>query len=130
MANGVEARRDGRALHALPRGAERHFRRMVAGARWGCREPVAAFAALGLTDVVLHTLDLFDLVAAGLASLDEEDRAAAELTLFGQPLPIGPAALIQEVLARGRAHGLDDRQLAGAVTVVLESHGLLARAAA
>ncbi|TXN04854.1 hypothetical protein FV242_05730 [Methylobacterium sp. WL64] len=129
MANVIEVQRDGRALHAIPRPARHQFRRRVAEARFGCDETRAAFAAVGVDDVLRHTLDLFDLVAAGLASLDEEDRAAAELTLFGQPLPIGPAALIQEVLARGRADNLDDRQMAGGIQVVLESHGYLPRAA-
>lgn len=130
MADGFEARRDGRALHALPFAARSSFRRAVAGTRWGRPEPLAAFAAVGVDDVLIHALDLFDLVAAGLASLDEEDRAAAEVALCGQVLPPGPGGLIREVLVRGRADGLDDRQLAGAVTVVLESHGHLPRASA
>ncbi len=87
MADGIEARWDGRAFYALPFEARSAFRRTVAGVRWGRPEPRAAFAAVGVTDVVLHTFDLFDLVASGLASLDEEDRAAAGIALCGQDLP-------------------------------------------
>lgn len=130
MANTIEAGRDGRAFYALPIEARSRFRSAVAGARWEREEPFAAFAAVGVHDVVMHTLDLFDVVAAGLDALEEEDRVAAELALFGQPLPSGPAALIREVLARGRADGLDDVQLAGGIQVVLESRGLLQREAA
>ncbi|MCJ2018921.1 hypothetical protein MKK84_15970 [Methylobacterium sp. E-065] len=87
MANGIEATRDGRAFYALPNEARSTFRRTVASARWGRKEPLAAFAAVGITDLLRHTLDMFDLAAAGLASLDEEDRAAAGLALCGQVLP-------------------------------------------
>lgn len=130
MADEVEARQSGRTLHAIPREAQTRFRRTVVGARWGDDDSRAAFAAVEVYDYLRHTLDLFDLVAAALASLDDEDRAAAELALFGQPLPTGPAALIHEVLAPGRADGLDDHQLAGGIQVVLESHGHLPGAAA
>ena len=53
---------------------------------------------------------------------------------WGNPTPSEPeparpttAALVQEVLARGRAAGFDDRQLAGGIQVVLQSHGFLPR---
>lgn len=36
-----------------------------------------------------------------------------------------PWTLIRDVLARGRADGLDDTQLAGGVYAALASHGLL-----
>lgn len=46
-----------------------------------------------------------------------------------QPLAPDPAAapwvLIRDVLAKGRADGLDDTQLAGGVYAALASHGLL-----
>ncbi|MFC6790764.1 hypothetical protein ACFQE0_14775 [Methylobacterium komagatae] len=127
MADTIEVRRHGMALHALPFKVQSTFRRTVFEARSGREEAVAAFAAVGVTDVVLHTLDLFDLVAAGIAALEEEDRAAAEIALLGQPIQSGPAALIREVIARGRASGLDDTQLAGGILVVLESHGFVQR---
>lgn len=131
IADQIEVRRGGRALHALPREVQARFRQAVAGARCGDADTRAAFAAVDVADLLQHAIDIFDLVAAGLAAFDEDDRTAVEIALFGQSLPeTGPAALIREVLVRGRADGLDDGQLAGAVTVVLESHGLLARAAA
>ena len=98
MVDQVEARRDGRALHALPFEAKSRFRRTVAGARWGHPEPLAAFAAVGVHDVLLHTLDLYDLFAAGLAALDAEDRAAAEIALCGQVLPTEAAATMEACL--------------------------------
>ena len=42
-----------------------------------------------------------------------------------RPLPPSPWELIRETLARGRADGLSDVQLAGGVYAVLVSHGLL-----
>jgi hypothetical protein len=130
MAGDVEAQRNRRAFYALPFEARCTFRRAVAGARWGRPEPLAAFAAVGIHDVVVHTLDLLELAAEGIAMLHWQDRAAAEIALFKQALPTGLAPLIGKVRDHGRADGLDDRQLAGAVAVVLESHGLLAREAA
>ncbi|MGN8091634.1 hypothetical protein [Methylobacterium sp. 22177] len=124
MAKKIEARRHGRAMHALPLAAKSHFRRRVAEARWGREQSCAAFAAVGVDDVVVHTLDLFDRVAEGIGRLPWQDRAEAEVVLFGQALPTGLAPLVYQVLDRGRADGLDDRQLAGALTIVLESHGL------
>ncbi|MFD1352670.1 MULTISPECIES: hypothetical protein [Methylorubrum] len=74
---------------------------------------------------------VYDDVAAALVALPGDGRLAIEVALFGQALtPQGPAALVRETLARGRAIGHDDRQLAGAITVVLESHGHLASEAA
>ncbi|AMB45050.1 hypothetical protein Y590_09090 [Methylobacterium sp. AMS5] len=45
---------------------------------------------------------------------------------WAPPAPAGPSPweLIRQVLAKGRADGLDDIQLAGAVAV-LTSHGLM-----
>lgn len=46
---------------------------------------------------------------------------------WAPPAPAGPSPweLIRQVLAKGRADGLDDVQLAGAVYTVLVSHGLV-----
>ncbi|MCJ2018920.1 hypothetical protein MKK84_15965 [Methylobacterium sp. E-065] len=53
---------------------------------------------------------------------------------WGNPTPSAPeparpttSSLVGEVLARGRADGLNDRQLAGGIQVVLQSHGFLPR---
>ena len=98
MSDGIEATRDGRAFYSLPYEARSTFRRTVAGARWRRQEPLAAFAAVGISDPLRHTLDLFDLVAAGLASLDEQDRAAAEIALCGQVLPAEATAAMEACL--------------------------------
>ncbi len=46
---------------------------------------------------------------------------------WAPPAPAAPSPweLIRQVLARGRADGLDDVQLAGGVYAMLVSHGLL-----
>jgi hypothetical protein len=46
---------------------------------------------------------------------------------WAPPAPAGPSPweLIRQVLAKGRADGLDDTQLAGGVYTVLVSHGLV-----
>lgn len=41
-----------------------------------------------------------------------------------EPAP-SPWEIIRQVLAKGRADGLDDLQLAGAVYTVMASHGLI-----
>ncbi|UMY18817.1 hypothetical protein MMB17_05745 [Methylobacterium organophilum] len=131
MASEAERHRAAWDLYRLPRPAQVAFKRRVVEAR--CEEPdaVAAFAAVGVSNLMRPAVIVYDSVAAALADLPEADRPAIEVGLFGQALtPPGPAPLVQEVLARGRADRLDDRQLAGGVLVVLESHGLLAREAA
>ena len=47
--------------------------------------------------------------------------------VWAPPAPAVPSPweLIRQVLAKGRADGLDDVQLAGAVYTVLVSHGLM-----
>ncbi len=42
-----------------------------------------------------------------------------------RPLPPSPWEMIRQVLAKGRADGLDDVQLAGGIYAVLVSHGLI-----
>lgn len=131
MADTIEEHRAAWAFYGIPRPAQVAFRRRVVDAR--CEEPdvVAAFAAVGISNVMRPPVMVYDDVAVALAGIPEADRPAIEAALFGQALTApGPAALVQEVLARGRADRLDDRQLAGGVIVVLESHGLLAREAA
>lgn len=71
---------------------------------------------------------LHDLVIDGLAELPADARPEVEQVLFGQFLgQTSPIRLVRQVLDRARLDGLNDRQIAGAVTVVLESHGLLQR---
>ncbi|MRI56573.1 hypothetical protein D8770_21805 [Methylobacterium sp. DB1607] len=131
MRSEAERHRAAWAFYGIPRPAQTAFRRRVVDAR--CEEPdaVAAFAAVGISNVMRPPVMVYDDVAVALAARPKDARPAIEVGLFGQALtPPGAAALVQEVLARGRADRLDDRQLAGGVIVVLESHGLLARDAA
>jgi len=131
MASTTKEHRAAWAFYGIPRPAQVTFRRRVVDAR--CEEPdaLAAFAAVGVSNTMRPPVIVYDDVAAALADLPEADRPAIEVGLFGQALtPPGPAALVREALARERADRLDDRQLAGGILVVLDSHGLLAREAA
>ena len=67
---------------------------------------------------VLAGLEIARIVGWGNPTPGEPEPAAA-------PLHPTTAALIREVLARGRRDGLTDRQIAGGIEVVLDSHGLL-----
>lgn len=111
--------------------AQTVFRRRVVEARCGEPEAVAAFVAIGISNVMRPPVMVYDDVAAALAALTEAERPVVEVGLFREAfIPPGPAALVREALARGRANRLDDRQLAGGIIVVLQSHGLLQREAA
>lgn len=131
MASASEEHRAAWDFYGIPRPAQTAFRRRVVDAR--CEEPdaVAAFAAVGISNVMRPPVIVYDDVAAALAGIPEADRPAVEVALLGQALTApGPAALVREAVARGRTDGLDDRQLAGGILVVLESHGHLQREAA
>lgn len=131
MASDAAEHRAAWDFYGIPRPAQIVFRRRVVDAR--CEDPgaLAAFAAVGISNVMRPPVMVYDDVAAALAGIPEADRPAIEVALFGQALtPQGPAGLLREALARGRADGLDDCQLAGGILVVLESHGLLQREAA
>lgn len=131
MASASEEHRAAWAFYGIPRPAQTAFRRRVVEAR--CEEPnaVAAFAAVGVTNLMRPPVLVYDDVAAALADMPEADRPAIEVPLFGEALtPPGAAALVREVLARGRADRLNDGQVAGGILVALESHGLLQRVAA
>lgn len=131
MASTTEEHRAAWDLYRIPRPAQVAFRRRVVEAR--CEQPdaVAAFAAVGVTNLMRPAVIVYDSVAAALAALPEADRPAVEVGLFGQALTEpSAAALVWAAIAHGLADGLDNRQLAGAITVVLESHGHLAREAA
>ncbi|SFU93531.1 hypothetical protein SAMN02799631_03250 [Methylobacterium sp. 174MFSha1.1] len=131
MASEAERYRAAWDLYRIPQAAQIAFRRRVVEAR--CEEPdaLAAFAAVGVSNVMRPPVLVYDDVAVALAALPEDARPAIEVPLLGQALTAPTAAgLMREALARGLADGLDDRQLAGAISVVLESHGLLAREAA
>ncbi len=110
MASTTEEHRAAWAFYGIPRPAQVTFRRRVVDAR--CEEPdaLAAFAAVGVTNLMRPAVIVYDSVAAALAELPEAERTAAETPLFGQALtPPGAAVLVREVLARGRADRLDDR---------------------
>ncbi|ACB78377.1 hypothetical protein Mpop_0189 [Methylorubrum populi BJ001] len=131
MASASEEHRAAWDFYRLSKPAQTVFRGRVVGARCGEPDVVAAFAAVGVTNSMRPPVMVYDDVAAALVALPGDGRLAIEVALFGQALtPQGPAALVRETLARGRAIGHDDRQLAGAITVVLESHGHLASEAA
>ena len=127
MASASEEHRAAWDFYRLPKPAQTVFRSRVVGARCGEPDVVAAFAAVGVTNSMRPPVMVYDDVAAALVALPVDGRPAIEVAMFGQALtPQEPAALVQETLARGRAIGHDDRQLAGAITVVLKSHGHLA----
>lgn len=131
MASTTEEHRAAWDLYRIPRPAQVAFRRRVVEARCEQPEAVAAFAAVGVTNLMRPAVIVYDSVAAALRAMPEAERPAIEVGLFGQALTVPSAvALVREALARGRADGLDDRQLTGAIAVVLESHGHLAREAA
>lgn len=131
MASTTEEHRAAWDLYRIPRPAQVAFRRRVVEDRSEEPGAVAAFAAVGVTNLMRPAVIVYDDVAAALDVMPEAERPAIEVGLFGQALTEpSAAALVREVLARGRADGLDDRRLTGAITVVLESHGFLAREAA
>lgn len=131
MASASEEHRAAWAFYGIPRPAQTAFRRRVVEARCEEADAVAAFAAVGVTNLMRPPVIVYDDVAVALAGMPEADRPAIEVALFGQALTApGPAALVREALARGRADRLDDGQLAGGILVILESHGLLQREAA
>jgi hypothetical protein len=131
MASEAERHRAAWDFYGIPRPAQVAFRRRVVDARCGEPDAVAAFAAVGISNTMRPPVMVYDDVSAALAGMPEADRPAIEGRLFGEALTSpGPAALVREALARGRADRLDDSQLAGGILVVLESHGLLAREAA
>jgi hypothetical protein len=128
MASTTEEHRAAWDLYRIRRPAQVAFRRRVVEARCGEPDAVAAFAAVGVTNLMRPAVIVYDAVATALAGMPEAERPAIEAGLFGQALTEpSAAALVREALARGRADGLDDRKLTGAITVVLESHGHLAR---
>jgi len=75
---------------------------------------------------MLAGLEIARLIGWGNPTPSEPDAAAVNVV----PLHPTRAALIREVLARGRRDGLNDTQIAGGIEVVLDSHGLLQSEAA
>ncbi|KQT93310.1 hypothetical protein ASG60_08020 [Methylobacterium sp. Leaf469] len=79
------------AFYRIPAPARAAFRRRATDARCGEPAAVSAFAAVGITGLMVATVELFDTVAAALASVPEDARPGAEVDLFGQALSGGPA---------------------------------------
>jgi hypothetical protein len=115
-------------FYRMPDAAQTAFRQVVRAARCGEEKAVEAFVEAGVTDLMRPVVTLHDLVIDGLAELPADARPEVERVLFGQFIgQTSPIRLVRQVLDRARLDGLNDRQIAGAVTVVLESHGLLQR---
>lgn len=70
---------------------------------------------------VLAGLEIARVIGWGNPTPSEPEPATGNVV----PLQPTTAALIREVLARGRRDGLSDVQIAGGIEVVLDSHGLL-----
>lgn len=118
-------------FYRMPAAAQTVFRDAARQARCGDEKAVDAFTEVCITDFMRPVVTLHDLVIDGLAELPADARPEVEQVLFGQFLgQTSPIRLVRQVLDRARVDGLNDRQIAGAVTVVLESHGLLQRAPA
>ncbi len=117
-------------LYRLPEAAQSAFRKCVRDARNGeaACEVTEAFIEAGVLDLLKPVVVLHDAVVDGLAELPADERPAIEQALFSQVVGrVSATGLVRQVLDRARRDGLNDRQLAGALTVVLESHGLLQR---
>lgn len=132
MANGIGiGHRERHAFYRLPPAAQAVFRMRVMEAR--CEDPraLAVFGDVRVADLLRPVVELYDVVVALLGRLTADELAPIDVYLFGATSPHrGAQALILEVLDRGGADGLDNRQLAGGIQVVLESRGLLPRQAA
>ncbi len=95
MASEAAEHRAAWAFYGIPRPAQTAFRRRVVDAR--CEEPdaVAAFAAVGISNVMRPPVIVYDDVAAAFVGMPEADRPAIEVALFGCPLTILAAPRIE-----------------------------------
>lgn len=119
------------AFYRLPPAAQATFRMRVMEARCEDARTLEVFGSISIADVLRPVVELYDIVAVGLGYLPADGLGPIDIFLFGSTSPHrGAEALILEVLDRGRADGLDNRQLAGGIAVALESRGLLSRQAA
>lgn len=75
----------------IPAPARAAFRRRATDARCGEPAAVSAFAAVGVTGLMVATVKIFDTVTAALAELPEDARPGVEADLFGQALSGGRA---------------------------------------
>lgn len=119
------------AFYRLPPSAQAVFRMRVMEARCEDLRALKVFGNISIADLLRPVVELYDVVRVTLGALSGDELAAADAYLFGPFSPHrGAAAVILEVLDRGRAGNLTDIQLAAGITVVLESRGLLQREAA
>lgn len=91
MTAAIAAHRARWSFYRIPDHARTTFRLRAVEARCGEPETVSAFAAIGVTDLMIPTVQMFDAVAAALAELPEDARRVAEADLFDQALSGGRA---------------------------------------
>jgi hypothetical protein len=79
------------SFYRISEPARTAFRRRATDARCGEPAAVSAFAAVGVLNLLVASVELFDAVATALADVPEDARPGAEVDLFGQALSGGPA---------------------------------------